>query len=250
MEYHNTERHSRHRNARILGGILIITYGILFLMNRVSGNIPHWILSWEMILIAIGVVSLIKHNFRHFISYVILAVGTVFLINEFYPGTIDSGLILPVFIITLGLVMLAKTTGIFKSRRRDEGPFNSLLSEGNSSSSPNDFLESSTFFGGATKNITSKNFQGADVTSIFGGTELNFTKADMQHPVTINTTTLFGGLELIVPSDWHVQSELTTIFGGLEDNRGIMSDTSVDERKILILKGTCVFGGVEIKSYS
>jgi hypothetical protein len=61
-------------------------------------------------------------------------------------------------------------------------------------------------------------------------------------------TTVFGGSEIIIPADWSVRSEMTSIFGGLEDNR-IKRASDDSPEKILILKGTCVFGGVEIKSY-
>jgi hypothetical protein len=62
-------------------------------------------------------------------------------------------------------------------------------------------------------------------------------------------TTIFGGAEIIIPANWQVKSEIVSIFGGMEDNRyQRISDDGPE--KVLILKGTCVFGGVEIKSYS
>ena len=41
----------------------------------------------------------------------------------------------------------------------------------------------------------------------------------------------------------------STIFGGLNDKRPLPAATAVDQSKILVLKGTCLFGGIDIKSY-
>jgi predicted membrane protein len=112
-----------------------------------------------------------------------------------------------------------------------------------------DYFESNTVFGGTEKNVVSKNFRGARITSVFGGTELNLTHADLQQPAIIDTTTVFGGLTIAVPADWRVQSELTTIFGGVEEKRPMVNASEMDDNKVLILKGNCFFGGVEIHNY-
>ncbi|MFT5861197.1 MAG: putative membrane protein [Flavobacteriaceae bacterium] len=240
------ERQVRQRKSKMLAGVLIIAFGILFLIDRTGGNIPNWIFSWKVIVIAIGIVTLYKHQFKHFMGYVLIAVGSVFLINDFWPNTIDSGLLLPIIVIAFGVIMIFKTMGFVKKKTKHDIGLTNADAEGHS---PEDYLTISTFFGGVDKMITSKNFKGADITTLFGGTDLNFTKADIQHPVTVNATTLFGGLTLIVPSNWQVQSEMMTIFGGIDDKRGILDDASRDDSKILILKGNCAFGGVEIQSY-
>jgi hypothetical protein len=52
-----------------------------------------------------------------------------------------------------------------------------------------------------------------------------------------------------VPAHWKIQTdEMVTIFGGLNDKRPLPSQPSPDQRT-LVIKGTCVFGGIDIKSY-
>jgi hypothetical protein len=41
---------------------------------------------------------------------------------------------------------------------------------------------------------------------------------------------------------------MVTIFGGLNDKRPIQATVS-DDAKVIVLKGTCLFGGIDIKSY-
>ena len=43
-----------------------------------------------------------------------------------------------------------------------------------------------------------------------GGSELNFLHADIQGKATIDITQTVGGLKLIVPSNWIIQSNITS----------------------------------------
>jgi hypothetical protein len=69
--------------------------------------------------------------------------------------------------------------------------------------------------------------------------------------IVLELTQIFGGTKLIVPPHWKIQSEdLVAIFGGVEDKRAILSDPSVvSGSKVLVLRGTCIFGGIDIKSF-
>jgi hypothetical protein len=66
----------------------------------------------------------------------------------------------------------------------------------------------------------------------------------------LNVKVSFGGVELVVPSHWELQNEIETTFGSVEDHRSIRTpQSSGEEKKVLILRGNCSFGSVEIKSY-
>ena len=247
MESINRERQVRHNQGKVLGGIFVIFFGVMYLLNRTGVDIPHWILSWKSIVIAVGIVTLYKHNFQHFFGYALILIGGLFMINEFAPGTISKGLFLPLLVIMIGVTMIAKATRFFGLQQKKS--INTVVFDDDVDVSSNDFIESTTFFGGVTKNVVSKNFQGASLTTYFGGTEMNLTQADISQPITINSTSAFGGVTIIVPSNWEVRSEITTVFGGLDDKRPIMSNEAKDPNKTLTLKGSCFFGGVEIQSY-
>ena len=111
-----------------------------------------------------------------------------------------------------------------------------------------DFVDSTAIFGGAKKNIISKNFKGGDLVNIFGGTDLDLTQADFTGTAVIELTTIFGGTKLIIPTNWAIQSDAVIIFGGLEDKRK-MPSVAENPDKTLVLKGTVIFGGIDIKSY-
>lgn len=81
-----------------------------------------------------------------------------------------------------------------------------------------------------------------------GGAEVNLLKADIQRAVKLEVTNIFGGTKLIVPSNWDVKNEVTAVFGGIEDKRNIATGVT-DPGKVLVLHGTCVFGGIEVINY-
>ncbi len=248
MEQFDTEYRKREQQSKILAGLLIIAFGTFFFLDRSGVDVPNWIYSWKMIIISVGMVILVKHNFRKFSGYIMVAVGSIFLINEFEPHTINSRLIIPVVIIAFGITILWKGLG-FDKKYKKKGQFETVLFDSSKEEASSDYFELRTVFGGTEKNVVSKNFRGAKVTSVFGGTELNLSNADLKQPATIDTTTVFGGLTIAVPANWRVQSELTTIFGGVEDKRRMVNSSETEDHKVLILTGNCLFGGVEIHSY-
>ena len=248
MEQFDADFRKRQQQSKILIGLLVIAFGTIFLLDRSGMDIPNWIYSWKIILIAAGVVTLVKNGFKKFSGYIMIAVGGIFLINEFQPHTIDSKLLIPVVVIGIGLTILWKGLG-FGRKHEKHNDFETVMFDSSKEDASSDYFESRTIFGGTEKNIVSKNFRGAKITSVFGGTELNLTNADLKQPATIDATTAFGGLTIAVPSNWRVQSELTTIFGGVEDKRPMVNSSETEDHKVLILTGNCFFGGVEIHSY-
>ncbi len=96
--------------------------------------------------------------------------------------------------------------------------------------------------------VLSKNFRGGEIVCFFGGAEIDFSQADIQSPVILYITMVFGGAKLMVPSHWDVKNQVTPIFGGIEDKRTV-AVTNFDPNKKLILTGTAVFAGIEIRNF-
>lgn len=236
----------RHQKAKTLAGALLILFGVVFLAERMGAHIPKWVISWETALIAIGFVTLYKHYWQKLWGFVLIIVGGVFLLNDIMPGTVDKGLIFPIMIILFGIVTISKGTNLFQKKKFNN---HDVMFDEVEDLTSDDFIESSTYFGGVKKNIVSKTFKGGNFSTAFGGTEINLSKADIEKPITINSGTVFGELKLIVPVNWRIDSSVTSIFGAVEDKRP--SSLQIDEEaiKIVHLTGTCMFGAVKIISY-
>ena len=55
-----------------------------------------------------------------------------------------------------------------------------------------------------------------------------------------------GGVDLKVPAHWNILIEVSPIMGGVDDKRKLHEVTDPDST--LVIKGFCLFGGLEIKN--
>lgn len=240
-----------HLRGRVVGGLLIVAFGVLYLLKELKFGIPGYLLSWQMILIGVGTVILVKHKFRKLTGYFLILIGCLFLFAKWYPHLLGKELIFPILIILGGIAYLFKPKRGFKNSDVRYTKENwKAFHENAMEVSAEDFIEVNSIFGGVQKNVVSKQFRGADIVSVFGGTEINFSQSDFEGRVVIETTNIFGGTNLNFPSNWQVISEVTTIFGAVEDKRPEYLPEPGENAKVVILKGKCLFGGIEINSFA
>jgi predicted membrane protein len=249
----------RSGDSHVWTGVFILLIGVAALLRTTMEGLPAWLFTWPMFLVALGLFIGLKHRFRGAAWFILMLVGGAFLYNKINPDIEIRQYIWPAVLILVGGMLIIRPRRCYNREKTDDQKKNSPevvfdvtagVEEPYSSHTDynEDFVDSTSFFGGAKKNIISKNFKGGDLVNIFGGTELDLTRADFNGTATIELTTIFGGTKLIVPSNWTVKSEAVTIFGGLEDKRN--SQTLIDNPgKVLLLKGTVIFGGIEIKSF-
>jgi predicted membrane protein len=237
------------QSGRAWGGLIIVAVGAVLLAKKAGADLPPWLFTWQMALITFGVFVGAKHRFRDWGWLVPVAIGSVFLADKFIEDISIEQFFWPIIIIFIGLIM------IFKPKRSRDGVWRrwnekhqEQFSAMNSQNTEEDFINAVTIFGGAKKVIISKDFKGGETTTFFGGVEINLTQADINGRAELELTQVFGGTKLVVPSNWKIQTEeLVSVFGGLDDKR--KNITTPDPDKTLVLKGTCIFGGIDIKNY-
>jgi predicted membrane protein len=236
------------RSNNLLTGLFILAIGIVALMRTSIPGFPRWAFGWEILLLAFGLFIGIRHNFRGGAWLVLVLVGGIFLLRRIYPA-FSFNQIWPVVLIVIGLFIILRPRRGRKldGTKKTDGSSDSVFTE-DIDYSKDDFVESTSIFGGAKKIVISKNFKGGNLENIFGGTELDLSQADFTGTAVIELTTIFGGTKLLVPSNWAVKSEAVTIFGGIEDKRKMQTVTEAAE-KTLVIRGTVIFGGIDIKSF-
>ncbi len=251
-----------HKRGKVLGGIAIVIIGSLFLARELGVIFPSWLLTWKMGLIALGVFSGIKHGFRNSFWFILVAVGGVYLAADFYPDLAIRPLIWPLIIIFIGLMIIFKPRRSYKRRhwekwnKRHEYKHNyydakfKQYEQSEKQANTDDCIDCVSFMSEIKKNILSKNFKSGDVTIIFAGAKIDLSQADFTGTATLEITEVFGGTQLIIPANWDIQSDIVCVFGSVEDKRPPHQSAPGEEnKKLLILRGTVIFGGIEIKSF-
>ncbi len=260
------------RRNKALAGMVLLIVGFVVLIHQLNFFFfPYWLFSWPMILIVVGLYLGARHNFRNAAWMILVIIGGLNLLSDIFPRIHFDDAIFPLIIIAIGLRMITGRNRSWNMGRWDKeqwkknwdwkqygGPLYTGTAPGPAPDDPNaepkasqfygdDYLDATSVFSGVKRKILSKDFKGGDITNFFGGCDVDFTSADINGRVVIDVTQVFGGIKLIVPPHWHVTSDMVSLFAGFDDKRMQKSDYGSD--KILVLKGTSVFAGVEIRSY-
>ena len=269
----NIDQLNRTPKNKVLAGVILLAVGGVLLIKQFDFFFfPNWLLSWPLGLIVLGLYYGAKHNFRKPFWFVLVIIGVANLLDDAIPNFDVGDFTWPIMLIAFGVWIIMRKRGEpgvpnsdywDKKYKADtysgEKPLANFDTEATEATaaepvgkmpppSQDDYLNATAIFGGVNKTILSKNFQGGDITNVFGGTELDFTQADIHGRVIIDITQMFGGTKLIVPANWHVIPDLAAVFAGVDDKRIKTSQPNTTD-KVLVLKGVSLFAGIDIRSY-
>jgi predicted membrane protein len=240
-ERHHYKREHHHlTNNRSIIGVILVLVGI-FLVLRNTGIFPgfinHIIFSWPMLLVTIGLIITLGSSGGKTSGVIVMAVGAFFLLPEIFRETFDVDMFWPSIFIIIGVIF------IFSKKRG----WNSVST---TPQTGDDYIDYVHVFSGGERQIVSDNFRGGKVTAVFGGSEIDLTKAKLAPGVSeLELACVFGGTTIIVPDDWNIKIEVVPVLGGFGDSRKLNPGRTIDTSKQLIIKGAVVFGGGEVKSY-
>jgi predicted membrane protein len=266
----------------ITGCILILLGGLLIAGN--VGLVPHdfkkIIISWQMLLIIIGTVSIVKRQTFHFHGLSLVCVGIFFIIPkvaQVFPAAfngIDAANFIatywPALLIVGGIIMVSRIflpvthhRGRMHQRYRHcrarFGERNVHFGNGDNSRTDDknhwndencwqgEYFSKACIFGNGRYIVVDTEFKGGSLQAIFGGIELDLRKAYLpEGETTMTIEAIFGGVDLLVPDNWGLEVNIESVLGGVDDTRRIHS--VADTSRKLIIKGSAVFGGVEIRN--
>lgn len=250
MEQFNPDQEQirRRRMGNRFPGIVLLLIGGILLLRQLGVEFPWWMFKWYTLMIGLGLLIGIKNKFRDIGWLIIGLLGVVFLIQDMYPEIPLKQYVWPGIFIVLGMLIIFRPSRMCDRHERFKKKDWSPVTDVPPSIDQDDMLDVVSIFGSMKKVILSKNFRGGEIVSIFGGAEVNLTQADMPNVAELEIVQIFGGTKLIIPSNWNVRSEAVAILGGVEDKREARS--GLNPEKTLIIKGTTVFGGIDIVSYA
>lgn len=251
------------KSGKALVGLILLTLGFILLLRTLDIYfIPSWLFSWPVFLILIGVFIGSRQGYNRPSAFMPIVIGVIFLSNKVIPEMDLGRFFWPFAIIGLGAWLVlgrrksSRTNDFTRWDKRVDPDQSTEPGQTDNNGSQNGFtsdnssgdrIESVSIFGGVKKNIVSKNFQGGEIVNFFGGSEINLMQADIKGKVRLEVVQVFGGTKIIVPANWTIHSEMVAIFGGIEDKRPPQLNSIPD--KVLIIEGTSVFGGIDIKSF-
>lgn len=99
-------------------------------------------------------------------------------------------------------------------------------------------------FSGQDLNFSGEEFNGAELTAIFGGVKCDLRNAVIQKDCAITASSIFGGITVFVPDNVNVKINSNSIFGGVSEKN---HRPTVQVAVTIYINATCMFGGVEIK---
>ena len=257
----------RRRFGNFALGLAFLVVGSLLMMREVGVDMPSWLFRWEMILVVVGIGIGFKSKFRDFGWIAVTGVGLFFLGDDMFPDWDASRFIFPAIILAVGLfIILNKISSGARQNKLNQDSNDTSTTDFSSNqehivqptiipvnentagagSMEEEQLDVVSVFSVVNKKVFSKNFVGGEIVCVFGGSEINLMNADISAgTVELEVVCIFGGATLFIPPNWYVKSEMGSVFGGADDKR---RSAMPDQNKVLIVKGVCIFGGLEIKS--
>lgn len=95
-----------------------------------------------------------------------------------------------------------------------------------------------------TRYIMTSSFKGGEISNSFGETTIHLTQAQMDlHGAHLAVNSSFGSVNLYIPREWAVNTEVNVIFGALNDDRFGYQDSAVPNLRIT---GSVSFGELKI----
>ncbi len=238
------------KQGRIIGGLIFILVGSLVFARKLGVMLPDWLFTWPMFLIAIGFYVGAKHNFKNPSWLVMVSIGLVFLMERFFPDIRIHEFFWPILLIAIGVFVIIKPN---RPKHNFGEGFGKSGASGMDCYTPTETnenkIEITAIMGGVKRIVISKDFQGGEINCVMGGAEINLTQADIQGRTILEVNNILGGTKLVIPANWEVISEAMVVLGGIEDKRPMINESQRTPEKVLVIKGACVFGGIDIRSY-
>ena len=224
-------------NATLIIGLVIIVVGVIALLMNLGYDVDINLWDyWPLILILIGLSRIFQPpEYRNlWFGSIFTLVGILFLLDNFDLISFGFRELWPFILIIVGIGILRHGYGGSKGRSTDV-----------------DYINHSAVLGGGEYHYTSKTLKGGKLFSFMGGCEVDLRQADIQgDQMTIDVFTMMGGVEIRVPESWQVTVRGLPLLGGMSNNtsQGRTTGETASPVKKLLVKGTAIMGGVEIKN--
>ena len=220
----------------ILWGIVLVIIGVIIGLNTMGiTDIDIFFDGWWTLFIIVPCFIGLFTNKDKTGNIIGLLVGVILLLGM--QNIIDFNLIwkllLPSIIVIIGLSLIFKNT--FNSKINNE-----IKKLNNKNTKDNEYCAT---FSGQRIDFPNEEFKGTTLNSVFGSITCDLREAKIKEDVVINASSVFGGIDIIVPDDVNIKVKSNSIFGGVDNKK----KNSEDKKHTIYVNASCLFGGVDIK---
>lgn len=220
----------------ILWGIILVIIGVIIGLNTMDiTDIDIFFDGWWTLVIIVPCFIGLFTNKDKTGNIIGLLVGVILLLGM--QNIIDFNLIwkllLPSIIVIIGLSLIFKNT--FNSKINNE-----IKKLNNKNTKDNEYCAT---FSGQRIDFPNEEFKGATLNSVFGSITCDLREAKIKEDVVINASSVFGGIDIIVPDDVNIKIKSNSIFGGVNNKK----KNNEDKKYTIYVNASCLFGGVDIK---
>lgn len=230
------ENGPRRLTGRLIFGIIVLALGLTWTLENLGFTDASLVLRWwPALLLTYGLVRFagLDGARRQTSGLIFMVLGGWLLARELGWVSFSIFKLWPVVMIIIGASLVWRS---MRGPAPDAGP-----------NSRSNYPRPFAFMGANTTNVESQTLEALEVTAVMGGVELDLHHARAERrEVVAEVFAWWGGIEIAVPGDWEVISEVTPIMGGVENQSRLAP--GVQPVTTLIVRGMVVMGGIEIKN--
>src|ERR1043165_6382195 len=176
---------SQRTHGNVWLGFLLLIIGAGLVLHQMNLALPYWLFSWKTLLITIGLFVGFRSGFQGPTWIILILIGGIFLLQDLVPWMHWHQYGWPIALIIVGLFLILRPRRDW--RHRNCSNWKNYNAQSDVKYSSEDYVDHTAVFGSVEKTILSKDFHGGDLTSFFGGTQLNLTQADIHGKVVLRS---------------------------------------------------------------
>jgi hypothetical protein len=270
---------TQHSTTQLVLGLIVITVGVLTTLDNLGVlDAQYYFRFWPVAIIAIGLAKLwraLDGQGGYVTALAFSTAGTWLLLEQLDLLTISFREVWPALLVLVGGSLVWQALSRSRPAAPDEPdelgglgelgelgglgelgepgePGRAQLSElpGESrhpraADDANAVLHATAILGSVVRGNNSPRFRGGSLTVVMGGCEIDLRNASIEREAVIEVFAMWGGIEIRVPEDWTVVSQVNPVLGGVADTT---RPPQTAGRRRLVLRGFVIMAGIEVKN--
>ncbi len=223
--------------TRMLIGVVLVFFGLLWTVDNLgwtaAGEVMRW---WPVLVLLYGIMRLVGSGVRRSTLQGVFftLVGGLLVIARIADVSVGLGIAFPLLMILGGIGIVRRTMLGERFVRTGE--------------SAEEVIRLTAVMGGVSSRGVGTDVRRGELCAVMGGIVLDLREAQpAEGRMTIDTCACLGGIEIIVPETWRVESEIAPIVGGFDDQTQRVSEGP--PACTLLLTGTAILGGVVARNH-